>query len=93
MQTSDVSRLISVKPGDFVYATFGNIDDTVDAVEGWVVTLDKETVVLREEDPTKGKKRMYGTWQMLSLICPTKNASFIRQGNVYTNLERLTRML
>ena len=84
MQVTDTKWLRHLKPGDYVNATFSDIDDQVISCEGKIERITNDSITI-------GKT--YGLWQLLSLVCIEKDFSFIRENSVTSDLERLTMLL
>ena len=89
MQVHDLKWIRQIKPGDKVYATFQNVDDEIEAVEGQMVVSDNEFITVK----CHGISKTFGLWQLLSLLCVEKDLSYIRENSVTSDLDRLANLL
>ena len=88
---NDTVRLRILKPGDYVVASYAGPDDAILSAEGKIERITEDYLVIKSMSGKHTCK--FGLWQLMSLVCMDRDISFIREGDAYTDLERLSLML
>ena len=91
MQIKNLQQLQKLKKGDAVDATFSNIEGEVTEAHGRVVEVTNVSIILMEDDTARTKE--YELWRMLSLVCMDRDISFVREGNIMSDLEHVANTL
>ena len=89
MQVTETRWLKSLKPEDKVYATFEHADASIESIEGKVTKIGEDYIRVKDDSGEKS----FSMWQMLSLVCPDKDLSFIREKSAVSDLDRLAMLL
>ncbi|MBR6229444.1 MAG: hypothetical protein IKQ97_06885 [Eubacterium sp.] len=87
MQTNNPEKLLKLKKGDLVNATFSDIEGNVIEANGRLEQISKVSIALIDADT--GQVREYELWRMLSLVCMERDISFLREGDIMSDLERV----
>ena len=91
MQTTNLEKLLKLKKGDMVNATFSDIEGNVIEANGRLEQISKASISL--VDSEMGQVREYELWRMLSLVCMERDISFLREGDIMSDLERVASSL
>ena len=85
MQIKSLEKLQKLKKGDQVNATFSDIEGNVIEANGRLEQIDKASITLIDTD--SGQVCEYELWRMLSLVCMERDISFLREGDIMSDLE------
>ena len=91
MQTTNLEKLLKLKKGDMVNATFSDIEGNVIEANGRLEQMNKASISLA--DLETGQVMEYELWRMLSLVCMERDISFLREGDIMSDLERVASSL
>ena len=91
MQITSLEQLQKLKKGDLVHTTFSDIAGNVTEAHGRIEAVDRASIRIVDED--SGQITEYELWRMLSLVCIKRDISFIREGDILSDLEHVAHAL
>lgn len=87
MLVKTLDQLQKLNMGDHVHATFSDISGNVTEATGHIDHIDTSTIGIKDQET--GQVKEFALWRMLSLVSIERDISFVREGNIMSDLEHV----